>query len=107
MGVYETLGGEFASRFIGLSSASTSYVFSALGACGAVTLVCFSRLVKYHDEVRLTIGGVYLMVVSCVMMSVAALVAGSAHSSLLTSWFLLAVCAMYATGGYIVHTSVF
>lgn len=105
IGVFETLGSEYATDVVALSSSSTGYVFSALGACGALTLVCFSRLVQHHDEVRLTISGIYLMILSCVMMSLIPLTVTmdtleehAIFSPLIACWFLLAVSAMYATG---------
>ena len=105
IGVFETLGSEYASRVVALSGSSTGYVFSALGACGAITLIYFSRLVKHHDEVRLTISGIYLMILSCIMMSLTPLAVTmdatgqhAIYSPLVTLWFLLAVSAMYATG---------
>ena len=104
IGVFETLGSEFATGLIALSSASTGYVFSALGACGAITLVCFSRLVQRYDEVRLTISGIYLMIFSCVLMSCIPVTVtfdaeGKAeYSSGITVVFVIAVCSMYATG---------
>ena len=103
--MFETLGSEYATSLVALSSASTGYVFSALGACGALALVCFSRFVIHHDEVRLTIGGIYLMILSCVMMSLTPLAVTmdstgeyAIYSPLVTCWFLVAVSAMYATG---------
>jgi len=112
IGVFETLGSEFATDLVALSSSSTGYVFSALGACGALTLVYFSQLVKHHDEVRLTISGIYLMILSCVMMSVTPLAVTmddlgehAVYSPLVTCWFLLAVSAMYATGYPVGHTA--
>jgi hypothetical protein len=105
IGVFETLGSEFATGLIALSSASTGYVFSALGACGAVTLLSFSRLVRHYDEVLLSLSGIYLMIFSCVLMSTLPLVApvddldGQAvFSPFIVCAFVVAVCAMYATG---------
>lgn len=106
IGVFETLGGEYASDLVGLSSASTGCTFSALGLCGAATLACFSRLLKRHrhDEVTLFLLGVYLMGASCVGMCLIPLVAtqqtgGRVPSSpAVTGVFVLTVFCMYSVG---------
>ena len=57
-----------------------------------------------YDEVKLTISGIYLMILSCVIMSIIPLIVtydSEQHAMYAAShmvMFMIAVCSMYATG---------
>uniref|UniRef100_A0A7S1UDF5 Major facilitator superfamily (MFS) profile domain-containing protein n=2 Tax=Phaeomonas parva TaxID=124430 RepID=A0A7S1UDF5_9STRA len=96
---FETLGAMFAFAVFSMSIPSAGQLFAGCGAAGVVSLLFFRPLCNVFDEVQLILGGILVMVVSC-------LTVASLHSTTPIYFFYGAVALMYAIGYPIGHTAV-
>lgn len=99
IGCYETLGVQYAAANLGLSGPVTGYYVSACGVVGVCFLLSFPLLGRCFDDVELMVGGVAIMVASCVGMI------SRAHSGHDFAVWVGALSAMYACGYPIGHTA--
>jgi MFS family permease len=70
VGVYETLGSEYASSHFGWSGLQVGSIFAACGAAGICTLLSFGLLARAGlGEAQLMVVGVAMMTLSCLLLS--------------------------------------
>jgi MFS family permease len=94
IGVFETLGGEISSSVLHWSKDQTGLAFGGSGVIGVLFLLLFHIIVQYADDLDLVLGGVVIMIVSCLLVL-----------SLAPSSFLASIVLMYAIGYPIGHTA--
>ena len=99
IGCYETLGVNYAQSNLGLSGPTTGYYVSACGVVGVAFLLSFRCLGRCFDDVELMVGGVSVMVASCVLMI------SRAHRGHDFAVWVAALAAMYAVGYPVGHTA--
>jgi MFS family permease len=99
IGVYETLGAEFALSRFAWDSVRTGYTFALCGALGVGCLLSFDRLVARFDDTDLTLAGISAMTVASVGIVGSAGVLGERG-------FLASLVLMYAVGYPLGHTAV-
>lgn len=97
VGVYETLGSEFASSHFGWSGLQVGSIFAACGATGICTLLSFGLLARLGlGEAQLMLVGVAVMTLACLLLSVPN--PGQAQ-------FVAALALMLAVGYPLGHTA--
>mmetsp|Transcript_20804 Transcript_20804/g.29912 ORF Transcript_20804/g.29912 Transcript_20804/m.29912 type:complete len:491 (+) Transcript_20804:87-1559(+) len=99
IGVYETVGADYGSSNIALTRVEIGYTFSSLGACGVIALLLYPSLLLRCTEIQLVIGGVVIMIASCLLFCSMHFTGG------LVSIFVLGVALMYAVGYPVGHTA--
>ena len=99
IGVYETLGAEFALSRFEWDSVRTGYTFALCGALGVACLMSFDRLVAWFDDTDLALAGIACMTVASMG------IVGSA-GSLGERGFYASLVLMYAVGYPLGHTAV-
>lgn len=97
---FETLGAEYATRRFGMASAEAGSTFATFGFLGVLSLLSMRFLCRHFNDVHLVLGGMAVMIVSCVLL----VPAPSGPSGL--PFFLLSVFLMYSIGYPIGHTAV-
>eukprot|EP01034_Spumella_vulgaris_P021827 gene21827-27897_t len=99
IGVFETLGLVYVTTHYHWSSLRSGITFSVAGAFGVMSLLLFSLLMRYVNDVNLVLCGMLIMAASCLMFS-------CALSSGLPLWaFYLAIGLMYSVGYPVGHTA--
>lgn len=95
MGVFETIGAEFASSHMNLSAITLGYVFTLFGAAGVLTLVAYPFLLTRCSEIALLLSGVAFMLLASVLLVT------------LTGLpvFIIAVVFVYSIGYPLAHTA--
>ena len=104
IGCYETLGVNYAQSNLDMSGPVVGYYVSVAGAVGVLALLSFKCLGTLFDDVELVLGGIGVMVLSCVLMiqrATPSLFRNDAFGVWVTALF-----AMYAVGYPIGHTAV-
>lgn len=105
IGCYETIGVIYAQQAFGASGPTVGYVVALCGFCGVCALLSFKPLSRCFDDVQLMVGGIAVMLFSCVLLVQAVRPAGLSIQTEESLW-AVAVFAMYAVGYPIGHTAV-
>lgn len=103
VGVFETMGIPIAIAHFDVSNTVAGYTVSACGAVGVFALAFLMKpLVERFHDTKLMAGGVFVMILSCVLMR-----NYSTDGSPGSQWqYFLAIFTMYASGYPIGHTAV-
>lgn len=97
---FETLGAEYAITRFGLTPAEAGSVFATFGGVGVCVLLSMRVLCRYWNDVQLVLGGVSLMVLTCLIFVTSPAGAAGLHA------FQFAVFLIYSIGYPIGHTAV-
>lgn len=103
IGVFETMGIPIAVSHFGVSNEVAGYTVSACGAVGVLALAFLMKpLVERFHDTKLMVGGVFVMIISCLLMCNYSTDGGPGPA-----WqYFLGVFTMYASGYPIGHTAV-
>ena len=100
IGVYETLGVSLAKTELGWSNVHAGVLFACGGLGGVVSLLCFPWLVKTFGDIKLTIYGLGVMIVSLFL-----LVHWTTSDNIGETRFYCAIILAYTIGYPIGHTA--
>lgn len=95
IGCYETIGVMYAQQAFKMSPATVGYVVGACGSIGVFSLLQFKAFAHYFDDVQLMLGGIFVMMLSCL----------SLIPTNIDVW-AAALFMMYSVGYPIGHTAV-
>lgn len=105
IGCYETILVVYANKALNMGSPTVGFVVAACGFWGVCALLSFKPLSKVFDDVQLMLGGIAVMVVSCLLL-IGSIRPPTLSLQIQKKIWALAVFLMYAVGYPIGHTAV-
>lgn len=105
IGCYETIGVVYAQQAFNMAGPTVGYVVAACGFCGVCALLSFKPLSKVLDDIQLMLGGIAVMMISCLLL-IDSIRPPTLSLQFKQKVWAVAVFLMYAVGYPIGHTAV-
>lgn len=97
---FETLGAEYVMTRSDLTPAQAGSIFATFGGIGVCVLLSMRILCRYWNDVQLVFGGIFLMILSCIILVTSPTRAAGLHA------FQIAMFLIYSVGYPIGHAAV-